>query len=315
LAESKSIFDKKIMDHIEIKSLKEVGDEYKERLKVINKKYKAVTGISSGFHKLDAITNGFQPSNLILIGAVAGMGKTAFALSLINKMTLENQYSIAFFSLELTAQQLMMRIIRQQTNISFEKFRLGLLDENEMELVSQKMQELEDVPLFFIDYPFLTVDNIEEKIYELLCPNYRVDIIMIDALHLLASNRKDKVGKVLNKRELAKISFDLKQLAERLNITIIVFVDVKENIYRRGSNKQPLLSDIRKDAPIDKYADLILLLYRPEYYKIDEWDDDDSSPTAGEAEIIVAKNNYGGLGNARLKFTGHLGEFDNFPNL
>ena len=301
------------MDQIEIKSLKEVGDEFKERLKIITKKEKGVTGISSGFHKLDAITNGFQPSNLILLGGVTGMGKNAFALSLINKMTLENQYSIVFFSLKLSAQQLMMRIIRQQTNISFEKFRLGLLDENEMELVSQKIQELEDVPLFFIDYPFLTVDNIEEKIYELLCPNYRVDIIMIDALHLLASNRKDKVGKVLNERELAKISYDLKQLAERLNITIIVFVDVKENIYRRGSNKQPLLSDIRKDAPIDKYADLILLLYRPEYYKIDEWDDDDSSPTAGEAEIIVAKNNYGCLGNARLKFTGHLGEFDNLP--
>ena len=301
------------MDQIEIKSLKEAGDEFKERLNIITKKEKGVMGISSGFHKLDAITNGFQPCNLILIGAVAGMGKTAFALSLINKMTLENQCSIAFFSLELSAQQLMMRIIRQQTSISFEKFRLGLLDENEMELVFQKIQELEDVPLFFIDYPFLTVDDIEFKICELLCPNYSVDIIMIDALHLLASDRKDKVGKVLNKRELAKISFDLKQLAKRLNITIIVFVDSKENIYRRGINRRPLLLDIRKDAPIDKYADLILFLYRPEYYKIDEWDDDEQSPTDGEAEIIVAKNSYGGLGDARLKFSGHLGEFDNLP--
>jgi replicative DNA helicase len=301
------------MDHIKIKSLKELGDEFKERLNIIAKNEKGITGFPSGFHKLDALTNGFQPSNLILIGGVAGMGSTAFALSLINKMTLENQCSIAYFSLELTAQQLMMRIISQQTTITVEKLRLGLLNENEMELVSQKTEELEEAPLFIIDYPFLTVSDIEHKIYELICPNYGVDLIMIDMLHLIGNNTKDKVGKVLNKKELAKITFQLKKLAERLNITIIVFVQLKEKLYGHGYYKRPLLSDIRKHAPIDKYADLILLLYRPAYYRIDEWDDDDASSTAGEAEIIVAKNSYGSIGNARVKFTRHLGEFDNLP--
>ena len=301
------------MDHTEIKSLKELGDKLKERLDVIAKNEKGITGISSGFDKLDSLTNGFQPSNLILIGGVAGMGSTAFALSLINKMTLENQCSIAYFSLELTAQQLMMRIISQQTTIATEKFRLGLLNENEIELVSQKLEELEEAPLFIIDYPFLTVSDIENKIYELICPNYGVDLIMIDMLHLIGSNKKDKVGKVLNKKELAKITFQLKKLAQKLNITIIVFVNLKEKLYGHGYYKRPLLSDIRKQAPIDKYADLILFLYRPEYYRIDEWDDDDASPTAGEAEIIVAKNSYGSIGNARVKFTGNLGGFDNLP--
>ena len=301
------------MDHIEIKSLKELGAELKERLDIIGKNEKGITGISSGFDKLDSLTNGFQPSNLILIGGVAGMGSTAFALSLINKMTLENQCSIAYFSLELTAQQLMIRIISQQTTIATEKFRLGLLNENEIELVSQKLEELEEAPLFIIDYPFITVSDIENKIYELICPNYAVDLIMIDMLHLIGSNRKDKVGKVLNKKELAKITFQLKKLAQKLNITIIVFVNLKEKLYGHGYYKRPLLSDIRQQAPIDKYADLILFLYRPEYYKIDEWDDDTAYPTAGEAEIIVAKNSYGSLGNARVKFIGHLGEFDNLP--
>ena len=301
------------MDYTEIKSLKELGDKLKERLDVIAKNEKGITGISSGFDKLDSLTNGFQPSNLILIGGVAGMGSTAFALSLINKMTLENQCSIAYFSLELTAQQLMMRIISQQTTIATEKFRLGLLNENEIELVSQKLEELEEAPLFIIDYPFLTVSDIEHKIYELICPNYGVDLIMIDMLHLIGNNSKDKVDKVLNKKELAMITFQLKKLAEKLNITIIVFVQLKEKLYGHGFYKRPLLSDIRKHAPIDKYADLILFLYRPEYYRIDEWDDDDASPTAGEAEIIVAKNSYGSIGNARVKFTGNLGGFDNLP--
>jgi replicative DNA helicase len=300
------------MDQIEVKSLKEVGEEFKERLDFIAKNKKRITGISSGFHKLDAITNGFQPSNLILIGGVAGMGRTAFALSLINKMALKNQCSIAFFSLQLSAQQLMMRIITQQTIIGAEKFRLGLLDENEKVLVFQKIEEIDEAPLFVIDYPFLTVSDIEDT---LLCslPDF-AEIIIIDALHLIAKNKNDKVGKVLNKKELSKISFQLKQLAERLNITIVVFVHLTENMYRQG-NKRPLLSTIRKYAPIDKYADLILFLYRPEYYRIDEWDDVEQSPTAGQAEIIVAKNSYGGVGNARVKFTGHLGEFDNLPNL
>ncbi|MDI6050854.1 DnaB-like helicase C-terminal domain-containing protein [Flavobacterium sp. XS2P24] len=301
------------MDHIEIKTLKELGDEFKERLNTIAKNEKGITGFPSGFHKLDSLTNGFQPSNLILIGGVAGMGSTAFALSLINKMTLENQCSIAYFSLELTAQQLMMRIISQQTTIDIEKLRLGLLNENEIELISQKTEELEETPLFIIDYPFLTVSDIAHKIYELICPNYGVDLIMIDMLHLIGNNSKDKVDKVLNKKELAMITFQLKKLAEKLNITIIVFVQLKEKLYGHGYYKRPLLSDIRKHAPIDKYADLILFLYRPEYYRIDEWDDDDASPTAGEAEIIVAKNSYGSIGNARVKFTGNLGGFDNLP--
>ena len=299
------------MDFIEYKTLRELGLEFKERINSIAKNDNAITGIPSGFEKLDAITKGFQPSNLVLVGGVEGMGKTEFAVSLISKMTIENQCPTAFFSLEMTKQQFMIQIIKQQTNISAEKLRLGLLNENEIELVSKKSAALENIPLYVYDYPLLTVSDIEDVLS--LSPPDFAEIIVIDSLELLTKNKKDPVGKVLNKRELTKISFQLKKLAEKFNITIVVFFHFrlpKEKL-KYYYTKRPILADIRKYAPIDTYADLVLLLYRPEYYKIDEWDDNEQLPTAGEAEIIVAKNSLGSLGNARVKFERDKGIFDN----
>lgn len=302
------------MDFIEFKKLKELGEEFKYRLYTIAKSDNSITGIPSGFEKLDAITKGFQPSNLILVGGVAGIGKTSFAISLIHKMAIENQCPTAFFSLEMTNQQLMMSIIRQQTNISVEKFRSGLLNEDEIALVSKKTAAFENTPLYVYENPFLTVSDIEDI---LLCsPPDFAKIIVIDSLQFLAKNKKDQVGKVLNKRELTQITFQLKQLAEKFNITIVVFFHFrlpKEKL-RYYYSKQPILADVRKYAPIDTYADLVLLLYRPEYYKIEEWDDDEQSLTAGEAEIIVAKNTNGSLDNARVKFEGSKALFDNLSS-
>lgn len=135
-------------------------------------------------------------------------------------------------------------------------------------------------------------------------------------MQFLAKSKKDKVGKILNKREFTKITFQLKQLAEKFKITIVVLFHFrlpKEKL-RYYYSKRPILADVRKFAPIDTYADLVLLLYRPEYYKIEEWDDDEQSPAAGEAEIIVAKNINGSLDNARVKFDGSKALFDNLSS-
>lgn len=302
------------MDFIEYKTLKELGEEFKDRLISIIESDNGNTGIPSGFDKLDAITKGFQPSNLTLVGGVDGMGKTSFALSLIRNMAIENQCPTAFFSLEMTNQQLMMSIIRQQTNISVDKFRSGLLNEDEIDLVSKKTAAFENTPLYVYENPFLTVSDIEDT---LLCsPPDFAEIIVIDSLQFLAKSKKDKVGKILNKRELTKITFQLKQLAEKFKITIVVLFHFrlpKEKL-RYYYSKRPILADVRKYAPIDTYADLVLLLYRPEYYKIEEWDEDEQSPAAGEAEIIVAKNTNGSLDNARVKFDGSKALFDNLSS-
>ena len=295
------------------KTCTELGEAFKESLKSINKKDQSVNGIPSGFKKLDVIINGFQPSNLILVGSVSGMGKTSFAVSLIKKMAIENKCSIAFFSLEISSQQLLIKIIAQQTNISIEKLRLGLLNDTEIQLVSKKNEEIKNAPLSIFDYPFLTVSDIEDT---LSCfPPGFAQIIIIDSLRFIAKTKKDKAGKILNKKELTKISFKLKKLAEKYNITILLLVhfNLQENILEKSHRRRPILLDLRKHAPIDTYADLVMLLYRPEYYKIDEWDDEEASPSTGEAEIIIAKNNFGNLATIRVQFDFSKGIIDNLP--
>jgi replicative DNA helicase len=237
------------------------------------------------------------------------MGKTSFVVSLIRKLVVENQLPTAFFSLELTTEQLMMRILLQQTNITTEKLRLGTLNEIELQLVSKKIDEIKDSPLYISDYPFCSISAIKHEL-EFHPPNF-VKIMVIDSLQLISKNKKDKVGKILNKKEIAKITFQLKEIAVKFNISIIVLFEVQEN-KRKYYNKMPNLSEIRKQAPLHTYADLVLLLYRPEYYKIDIWEDDET-PTAGQAEIIIAKNSHGNLDNIRVKFDAQKGMFDNLP--
>lgn len=303
------------MDFIESKTLKELGEELKKRLDNIAKINTECTGILSGFYSLDAITKGFQPSNLVMIAGVEGIGKTAFAISLIRKMAIENHCRIAFFSFGMTSQQLLLLLIRQQTKIASEKLRLGLLNDDERELVAIATAATEEAPLNIVDYPFLTVSDIED--FFLCSPPDFAEIIIIDSLQFIAKSKKDQVGKILNKREMTQITFQLKKLAEKLNITILVLVryDLPIRGYRTHYIQRPYLSDLRTYAPIDTYADLILLLYRPEYYKMEEWDDDEGLPAAGEAEIIVAKNTNGILENARLQFIGSLGKFDNLSSI
>lgn len=302
------------MSFTTFQTFKELGEAFKESLKSTNKKVQSNNGIPSGFEKLDAIINGFQPSNLILVGAEQGMGKTSFAVSLINKMAIENRYSTSFFSLEIAAQQFLLRILSQLTNITTEQLRLGLLNENEIDLVSKSIEALQSNSLRIYDYPFVTVSDIEKTI--LCAPSGFPKLIIIDSLQSIATSKKDKTGKVLNKRELTKITFRLKQLAVKYNITILVLVHftLQKERLNEPFNRRPLLSDLRKYAPIDAFADVVLLLYRPEYYKIDEWDDEPKLSTAEEAEVIVAKNNNGNLGKTRLKFKGNILKFENIKD-
>ncbi len=302
------------MSYISFKTCTELGDAFKESLKSTNKKDQTVNKIPSGFEKLDAIINGFQSSNLILVGAEQGMGKTSFAVSLITKMTIENRYSTSFFSLEIAAQQFLLRILSQLTNITTEQLRLGLLNENEIDLVSKSIEALQSNSLRIYDYPFVTVSDIEKTI--LCAPSGFPKLIIIDSLQSIATSKNDKTGKVLNKRELTKITFELKQLAVKYNITILVLVHFSLQKERLNElfNRRPLLSDLRKYAPIDAFADLVLLLYRPEFYKIDEWDDEPKLPTSEEAEVIVAKNNNGNLGKTRLQFKGNILKFENIKD-
>lgn len=297
------------MDDISIITPKELKKEFLNKLHHFFNAKNEMTGIPSGFKKLDEITLGFQSSDLVLVGAVPGMGLTSFALSLINNFTIQNNYATGYISLDMSSELLMMKMTSTVTGISTEKLCGGWLNSEEIESIDQKTIALENAELFIIDYPFLTMDDIRHKAYELVY-GHQIKILVIDELHLIAASSKDKSGKILNKRELAQITIQLKELAVELNIPIIVLVRLPDKKLRcKDYYQRPLLSNMRRQGGIDQKADIVLFLYRAEYYKIDEWDDEQCSSTVGQAEIIVAKNRNRTLKDIRVKFNGRLGKF------
>lgn len=298
------------MNLLAFKSISELAIEYQEKLEKTNKSDIPMNWILSGLDDLDAITKGFKPGDLILIGGEKGMGKTSFAISLMTKMAIENKIPTAFFPLQIDANQILTNIISQQTKITLEKLRLDDLDENEIKLISEKLKNLNDCELHISEYPLRTISEFEKELdYH---PHDFAQVLIIDSLQLIGKSKKDKTGKVLNKKEITQITFRLKKIAEKFNVVVIALFDLKVDFDKYNCGR-PSLRQVRRLAPIDAFADLILLLYRPEYYKIEYWDNDENDPSAGQAEIIIAKNKYRCFDDddIRIQFDGKIGQFDN----
>ena len=293
------------MDTETFKSIKEIAQEYKEKLGI---KIKSQTKFLSGFHDLDAITNGFQPSNLVIIGGSSRIGKSSFAISLIRKMALEKHYSIMFYSLQQSSQQVLQAIIAIETKIAVEKVQSHTLYHEELALINQTIKKLKSYDLIISDYPFQTIAAIEREL-RYYPPDY-LPIVVIDSLQHIATRKKDALGKILNKNEMTEIAFRLKKMAVKYNIVVIAMFNF-EIIQPSRRHYRPKNNDLIIQAPIHAFADIVLLLYRPEYYKISRWNDENEAPTAGQAEIIIAKNTSGKLENIRVSFNGKMLCFDN----
>ncbi len=270
-----------------------------------------LSGIPSGFTLLDKLTSGWQPSDLIIIAARPGMGKTALTLSMARNMAVEYNIPVAFFSLEMSSVQLITRLISSETGLSSEKLRTGDLKKHEWEQLNVKVKDLEKAPLYIDDTPSLSIFDLRAKARR-LASQHGIKLIVIDYLQLMTAGGSQKGGN--REQEISTISRNLKALAKELNVPVIALSQLSRAVETRGGTKRPLLSDLRESGAIEQDADIVSFIYRPEYYKIDEWDDEDRSPTAGQAEFIVAKHRNGGLDEIRLKFVGHLGRFENLDD-
>lgn len=279
----------------------------KKRIEDIANK-KGLSGIPSGFSRIDRLTSGWQPSDLIIIAARPGMGKTALALSMARNMAVEYDIPVAFFSLEMSSLQLITRLISSETGLSSEKLRTGNLEKHEWEQLNVKVKGLEKAPLFIDDTPSLSIFDLRAKARRLVSQHH-IKIIMIDYLQLMTTGGNQKGGN--REQEISTISRNLKALAKELNLPVIALSQLSRAVETRGGTKRPLLSDLRESGAIEQDADIVSFIYRPEYYKIDEWDDEERTPTAGQAEFIISKHRNGGLDEMRLKFVGHLGRFEN----
>jgi len=282
----------------------------KNRIQEISNK-EGLSGVPSGFDKLDKLTSGWQPSDLIIIAARPGMGKTALTLSMARNIAVGHNIPVAFFSLGMSAVQLITRLISSETGLSSEKLRTGNLETHEWEQLNVKVKDLEKAPLFIDDTPSLSIFDLRAKARR-LSSQHGIKMVVVDYLQLMTAGSSVKGGN--REQEISTISRNLKALAKELNIPVIALSQLSRAVETRGGSKRPLLSDLRESGAIEQDADIVSFIYRPEYYKIDEWDDEERSPTAGQGEFIVAKHRNGGLESIRLKFVGHLGKFDNLDD-
>ena len=282
----------------------------KKRIEEIANK-EGLSGIPSGFDKVDKLTSGWQPSDLIIVAARPGMGKTALTLSMAKNMAVNHGIPVAFFSCEMSSVQLITRLISSETGLSSEKLRTGRLEKHEWEQLNVKVKSLESAPLFIDDTPSLSIFDLRAKARR-LASQHGIKLVIIDYLQLMTAGGTQKGGN--REQEISTISRNLKALAKELNVPVIALSQLSRAVETRGGSKRPLLSDLRESGAIEQDADIVSFIYRPEYYKIDEWDDEERTPTQGQAEFIVAKHRNGGLDNIRLKFIGNLGKFDNLDD-
>ena len=284
--------------------------EAKKRIEEISKR-DGLSGVSTGFEKLDKLTSGWQPSDLIIIASRPGMGKTALTLSMARNIAVTKQIPVAFFSLEMSSVQLITRLISAETGLSSEKLRTGKLADHEWQQLNVKVTDLEKAPLFIDDTPSLSIFDLRAKSRR-LSSQHGIKLIVVDYLQLMTAGTSTKSGN--REQEISTISRNLKALAKELNIPVIALSQLSRAVETRGGTKRPMLSDLRESGAIEQDADIVSFIYRPEYYNIDEWDDDERSPSEGQAELIVAKHRNGGLDNIRLKFIGHLGKFEDLDS-
>tara|TARA_B100001057_G_scaffold139725_1_gene139387 strand:+ start:153 stop:1637 length:1485 start_codon:yes stop_codon:yes gene_type:complete len=275
-----------------------------DNIEVLRQKEDGLSGVPSGFTKLDRVTSGWQNSDLVIVAARPGMGKTAFALSMARNIAINHEKAIGFFSLEMSSEQLVSRLIASEAELSASKLRRGDLKDYEMVQLHEKIKQLSDAQIYIDDTPALTVFELRAKARRLV-KNHNVEIIIIDYLQLMSAG-----GNAGNReQEISTISRSLKGIAKELKIPVIALSQVNRGVESRTGtgSKRPMLSDLRESGAIEQDADIVTFIYRPEYYKIYEWDNGDDSRS--QAEIIIAKHRNGALENVRLKFTAEFAKF------
>jgi replicative DNA helicase len=260
-------------------------------------------GVGSGFTEIDRITSGWQKSDLVILASRPGMGKTAFALTMARNIAVDFKKPVAVFSLEMSAVQLVTRLIASETEISAEKLKRGNLEDYEWEQLNTRVSSLIDAPLYIDDTPALTIFELRAKCRRLKT-QHDIQIVILDYLQLMQGAPEHKGNR---EQEISNISRSLKALAKELDVPIIALSQLSREVEKRLV-KKPILSDLRESGSIEQDADMVLFIYRPEYYsKMDEASA--AGTPEGLAEISIAKNRNGATRDVKLKFVARFAKF------
>jgi len=262
-------------------------------------------GVPSGYTALDQITQGWQKSDLIILAARPSMGKTAFALNLARNAAVEHHRPVAFFSLEMSSVQLVTRLISTETSLTADKLRSGDLAEYEWQQLNTKVTPLTDAPIFIDDTPQLSVFELRAKCRRLK-QQHDIQMVFIDYLQLMTA----KGDRGLNReQEISTISRSLKSLAKELEIPVLALSQLSRSVEQRPGSKKPILSDLRESGAIEQDADMVMFIYRPEYYKNEA---EAEEKPKGYTVVDIAKHRNGKLGEVELRFVGQYARFEEF---
>ena len=258
-------------------------------------------GLASGFENLDLMTQGFQKSDLIIIAGRPAMGKTAFCLNIVRSIIKTYQLPIVFFSLEMAKEQLMYRLLSNETEISNTNLRTGNITKQEWIKLSVAIKTFSSLPIFIDDTPNISIQSIRLNLKKILFEQTKIGLIIVDYLQLMQNSKLKAENRV---QELSEITRNLKSIAREFNIPVIALSQLSRNVENR-INKRPQLSDLRESGSIEQDADLVLMLYRDNYYNFKKEQQD-------LAEIIIAKHRNGPIGTINLKFDSKCTKFSTY---
>lgn len=270
-----------------------------DKIEIASRNKGSVTGIPTGFIDLDYRTAGMQPSDLILVAARPSMGKTAFELNLAQYMAFKKNMTVALFSLEMSKEQLVNRMFSLESNVDAQKLRTGQLNDQEWERLIESAGTIGKSNLIIDDTPGISIAELRSK-----CRKYKLEhnlnIIMIDYLQLMTGGGRSES----RQQEISEISRSLKALARELNVPVVALSQLSRAVEQRPDHR-PMLSDLRESGAIEQDADVVMFLYRDDYYNHD-------SPEKGISEVIIAKQRNGPIGTVKLAW---LPEYTKFANL
>ena len=277
-----------------------------ERIEALQRGGNTITGVASGFSDLDELTSGFQPADLVIVAARPSMGKTAFTLNLAQHAAIEHNTPVAFFSLEMSKESLVQRMLTAEARIDAQRLRKGLLRDDDFPRLARAAGILSSAPLWIDDTPGITLLEMRSKARRLRA-EAGVGLVIVDYLQLMSGPTSSES----RQQEVSQISRGLKALAKELSVPVVALSQLSRAPEQRtGDNKRPQLSDLRESGAIEQDADLIMFLFRQEYY--DGPVDKDGNSLEGKAEVIVAKQRNGPTGIVNLHFHKQYTRFENY---
>ncbi len=286
-------------------SLRNIINDTFKMIEHLYSKKEAITGIPSGFKDLDVLTSGFQPGDLIIVGGRPGMGKTAFALNIAQHVGIELKEPVAIFSLEMSKEQLAMRMLCAESMVNASYVRKGFISKQDWPKLTKAAGKLADAPIFIDDSSAITVLDVRAKARRLKKERGGLSLIVVDYLQLMKSRGNFE----RREQEISDISRALKALAKELKIPVIALSQLNRAVEQRGGDKRPGLADLRESGAIEQDADVIIFLYRDEIYN------KNNPANKGKAEVIIAKQRNGPTGVVNLTYLADCTRFVDFTDI